>query len=829
MEPERWQQVKRVLDDSRGKTREELPAWLDEACGGDVELRGEVESLLGYDDRLDDFAAAAPLDRLLAAEDRAVGQRVGPYRITGVLGRGGMGAVYRAERAEGFEQTVALKLVRAGVDSPEALERFHRERQILARLEHPHIARLLDGGTTADGRPYFAMELVEGEPIDQYCDRESLSTRQRLELLLPVCDALAYAHRNLVIHRDLKPANILIGKDGAAKLLDFGIAKLIAPEGAPAELTAHVMTPRWASPEQLLDRPITTASDVYSLAVVLHQLLTGRLPCGLDTCTAGFIPHAVCSDEPRPPSTTAGKTEEVGRGDEARVLTPESVAALRGVDAGTLGRELRGDLDAIALKALRKEPEQRYASVERLAEDLRRHLDGLPVRARRGTFTYRAGKYARRHRGWLAAAAAAVAMIVGFTALLVRQLEHTRDERDRAELQEQRAAREAEAANQVSDFLVGMFERSDSLRTGKNADQVSAREVLERGAERLRDTLGDQPEVRARLLTTVGSVYVNLALFREAEPLLREGLALREEVFGPDSLEVAESLQMLGRLTAMSSGPGKDLEPLFRRAVEIRERRLDPDDLNLAESLRSLGVVYIMMNRRRSARSLLERALGIRERRLGPEHADVGDVLLRLAHLEAAEGRFDDAIPLMERAAAISERHLGSDHAGLVPILGNRARFYLDGGRLDEAEPEVERVLALAEKQLGPDHQYTAESLQTLARVHMARGRWQEAEPLLARALGVYEARGGDFRVRVAALRLRAEICRELGRLAEAGDFLERALALFEERAGPNRPQVAGILEDYAPLLRAMGRESEASEAEARARAIRDKNPNAPG
>ncbi len=814
MEPERWQQVKRVLDDSRSKTREEMPAWLDEVCGDDFELREEVVSLLGYEEQLDDFDAAAPLDRLLTGEDPAIGRRVGPYRVVGVLGRGGMGAVYRAERAEGFEQTVALKLVRAGVGGRAALERFHGERQILARLEHPNVARLLDGGAGADGRPYFAMELVEGEPIDRYCDRERLSTRERLELLLPVCDALAYAHRNLVIHRDLKPANILIGVDGAPKLLDFGIAKLLAPEGAVTELTARVMTPRYASPEQLLGRPITTASDVYSLGVVLHQLLAGRLPCGLDTCTAGWVPQAVCREEPRPLSAEVGVTLEIDGGEEAspssadlgaageggesgaaRVLTPESVAALRGVDPKALRRQLRGDLDAIVLKALRKEPERRYASVEQLAQDLRRYLGGRPVLARRGSFTYRAGKYARRHRWWLAAAAAAVAMILGFTALLLRQLDRTEAERDRAELQEQRAtlqaaraSREAETAREVSDFLVGMFESSDPRLTGRRADALSAREVLERGAERLREGLGEQPEVRARLLTTVGGVYVSLGLFREAEPLVREGLEIRERVFGPDSLEVAESLQTLGRLTAFARGRARDLEPLFRRAVEIRERHSGPDDLELARSLRSLGVVYTMMKRREEARVMLRRSLEIRERRLGPEHADVGDVLLRLAHLESAEGRFEAAIPLMERAAAISERDLGPEHPRLVPILGNRARFYLDGGRVDEAERHVERVLELAERVLGPDHQYTAESVQTLARVHMARGRWRQAEPLLVRALSVYEAKGGDYRVRVAAFRLRAEVCRELGRPGEAEVYLERAAAISKDAGAPDSP-----------------------------------------
>ncbi len=798
MKPERWQEVKSLLDRSAGKLREELPAWLDEVCAGDRELRAEVARLLSYEDRLDAFDAA-PLRRL-AGDELAAGRQIGPYRIRELLARGGMGAVYRAERTEGFHQTVALKLMRSGLDPPPggrggdlqpgARERFHREREILAGLEHPHIGRLLDGGTGDDGRPYFAMELVDGVPIDRYADDHRLTLRARVELLLPVCDALQYIHRNLVIHRDLKPSNILVGGDGAPKLLDFGIAKLLQPDAAVTATAGRMLTPRYASPEQLLGEPVSTASDVYSLGVVLYQLLTGRLPCGLDTCASGRMLAAVCGEEPRPPSVVVKEAAEIVHRGERRRRAVEGVAAERGTDPRGLRRELRGDLDAIVLKALRKEPERRYASVERFADDLRRHLGAHPVHARRGSFAYRAGRFARRHRLPLALAAAMVALVLGFTTLLVRQLAVTERQRDRAELearraarQEDRAHREAEAARQVSDFLVAMFESSDPRHAGKRADEVTAREILERGSERLQSGLADQPLVRARLLATIGDVYVSLGLFHEAEPLEREGLRIREEILGGDSLEVAESLQRLGRLTALSRGPVEELEPLFRRAAAIRERRLGGDSLELAESLRSLGVVSEMMNRPEEARTLLERALAIRERRLGGEHADVGDVLLRLALIDGERGRFDTALPQMERAVRISERHLGRGHPRMVPVLGHRARLYLDAGRLDEAEPFAEEVLALAERQLGGDHQFTAESLQTLARLHLERRRYRQAEPLLVRALSIYEQKGSDFRVRVAALGLRAAVCRELGRFEEAEGFLALA-AEISENAG---------------------------------------------
>lgn len=407
-----------------------------------------------------------------------------------------------------------------------------------------------------------------------------------------------------------------------------------------------------------------------------------------------------------------------------------------------------------------------------------------------------------------------VVMILGFTALLLRQLAHTERERDHAE-------REALAAQQLSDFLVELFESSDPQRTGLRADALSARQILERGRERLLDELGDQPEVRARLLTTIGQVYVHLSLFQEAAPLVREGLEIREEIFGPDSVEVAESLQLLGSLLAFSRGPAADLEPLFRRAVEIRERHLGPDDLELTTSLRSLGIVYSMMSCGDEARAILDRVVRIRETRLGPEHADVGDVLLRLAHLESSQGRFEDALAQMERAVRISERDLGPEHPRMVSVLGQYARFYLDAGRAEEAAAHAVRALELAEQLLGPDHQFTAESLQTLARVHIAHGRYREAEPLLTRALEVYDRKGSDFRVRVAALCLRAAVCRGLGRLEEAEGFFRRSLELQEARIGPRHPRVAEVLDDYASLLREMGREGEAEELEDRARAIR--------
>ena len=377
----------------------ERQVWLEQRCQGDPKLLESVELFLGHETRLHGFLEDTAADHLQIGAFKPEwqgesGKRIGPYRVLGLLGRGGMGAVYEAVREDDFEQRVALKLVLAGRNHPRTLQLFQNERQILARLEHPNIARLLDGGADQQGRPYFAMELIEGEPIDSYCDRNRLSVFQRLELVLHLCDALQKAHRNLVVHRDIKPGNVLVDATGAPKLLDFGIAKLIEPEATLATQSgSQPMTLFYASPEQLSNEPITPASDLYSLGVVLYRLLTGVLPNDLEKLGYLKLALAVCDQDPqRPSDVLAGFSPD----------QLEQVAHQRAVDPARLRRQLAGDVDAILLKTLRKEPDRRYSSVEQLAADIRRFLDGRPVLARNGNWTYRAGKFARRNRWPLA-------------------------------------------------------------------------------------------------------------------------------------------------------------------------------------------------------------------------------------------------------------------------------------------------------------------------------------------------------------------------------------------------------------------------------------------
>src|SRR5688500_3990721 len=442
-----------------------------------------------------------------SAEGRApaLERRIGPYRILRELGQGGMGVVYLAARAdEQFRKRVALKVIRSGGASEEVVRHFKRERQILAGLDHPNIARLLDGGTTDDGLPYFVMEYIEGEPLLEYCDSRKLPVAERLKLFQAICSAVQYAHRNLVVHRDIKPGDILVAEDGSPKLLDFGIAKLLNPELAGEALiaTAMSMTPTYASPEQARGERITTATDVYSLGVVLYELLTGHLPYRLLSRQPLEILKAISEQEPEKASTAIERAEN------------------------KLQRRLRGDLDNILMLALRKEPPRRYASVEAFSDDIRRYLEGLPVKARQPTAAYRTGKFLRRHVAGVAASAVFVGLLIGFAAAMAVQSARVTRERDLAEQERAAAQQERETAQRVSAFLVDLFRVSDPSRS--RGETITAREVLDRGTTKIATELKDEPEVRATLMSTMGTVYSNLGLYDKALSLLEEALQTRK-------------------------------------------------------------------------------------------------------------------------------------------------------------------------------------------------------------------------------------------------------------------------------------------------------------
>ncbi len=490
MNPERWQQVRGLLDRALAVPDFERPELLDEACSGDSELRAEVESLLQSHDQAGSVFLREPaFDLKTAAVElmgSRLGRRVGVYRLIEQVGQGGMGEVYRAERADGqYDKQVAIKFVRTGLDTDAILQRFRNERQVLASLDHPNIARLLDGGTTAEGIPYLVMELIEGTPIDQYGREHKLSIPERLQLFLQVASAVQYAHQHLVIHRDIKPGNILVTKDGVPKLLDFGIAKILDPAAGFEQTLVNPMTPEYASPEQVRGEPITTATDVYSLGVVLYQLLTGCSPYTRATQTPHEFARAICEQEPERPSSVMLKAAS---NKTAPLPYGESPAKLR--------RRLRGDLDTIVVRAMHKDPQRRYASVEQFSEDIKRHLEGRPVIARRDSWAYRAEKFATRHKVGVAATALILLAVTTGVAATIRE----------ARIAAANAQRAEERFNDVRKLANSlMFEIHDAIR--ELPGSTPARRLIATRALEYLDNLSKQSKGDTSLLKEVAAAY----------------------------------------------------------------------------------------------------------------------------------------------------------------------------------------------------------------------------------------------------------------------------------------------------------------------------------
>jgi eukaryotic-like serine/threonine-protein kinase len=595
--PERWQKVKEVLATVLEAAPVDRAACLAQCGAGDESLCREVENLLDYESKvgtgfLDEAAFAEAITSLLSAEDKAwFGRHVGAYKIVSQLGSGGMGEVYRAVRADGqYTKEVAVKLVRSGLDTGSVIERFRNERQILASLDHPNIARLVDGGTSEEGVPFLVMELIDGEPIDAYCNRRKLTVTERLNLFQQACSAVQYAHQRLVIHRDIKPGNILVTNDGTLKLLDFGIAKILAPlEAAQTALTmTQAMTPEYASPEQIKGETITTATDVYSLGVVLYRMLTGHSPYSADTRSPHKLALAVCETEPDRPSASVSPQAAQSAGDAERSAQLDFVKRTGESTPAGLQRRLTGDLDNIVLMALRKEPERRYASAERLADDLRRHMDGLPVLATKGSWSYRTGKFVRRHKAAMAASLAVLLALSTGIILTVREARIARQQAAIADTQRQRAEKRFEDVRKLSDSFI--FEIHDAIQNLPGS--TPARKlVLDRALEYL-DSASKDANGNPDLERELAKGYQRLAVVQgnaaesnlgEAEAGLtsdQKALTLFEDVArtNPNNLQDQLNVAMMYRIlsfSALNDATGqKDLEHAI--AITDRVLKIDP-------------------------------------------------------------------------------------------------------------------------------------------------------------------------------------------------------------------------------------------------------------
>jgi serine/threonine-protein kinase len=812
----RWERTREVLDRALDLAPDERTAWLEESCAGDPELRREVEGLLALEGAAEDFLAEPvfSLHGLAASDsdDPNLGRVVGPYRLLRPLGRGGMGAVYLAERCDGqFEQTVAVKLIKRGMDTDEILRRFRNERQILAGLVHEHVARVYDGGTTDDGLPFFVMEHVEGEPIDRWCNARRLPVTERLRLFHAVCRAVQAAHQNLVVHRDLKPANILITGAGAPKLLDFGIAKLLSPEGggdgglgAPTELGWRPFTPGYASPEQLRGEPVTTASDVYSLGVLLYELLTGRLPYQAPTGQPPVWERLIAGEEPIRPSLAVRRAFELRQpGGEGVAVTPAEVAEARGSDPRRLERRLAGDLDTIVLTALAPERERRYASAEQLSEDVRRHLEGLPVRARTPTAAYRLGKFLRRNAWGTAVAAGAAIFLVVFAATMAVQRERVAAERDRAEA--------------VKQYLVNLFGRADPEQA--RGEEVTVREALPLGIAGVEAGLQEQPLIRATLLDAAGQVYDHLALYDEARPMLEEALRIFRKELG-DGPEVAETLQNLAQVH-MHAREVEGVETMLREAVAIARRHDGTGGVAYPHALHNLGSYLLGFGGGEGADPAaveaealdhLRQALDLKVRRLGPDDPDVAYTLAVLGEHDYRRGDLAAAEERFRRVLAIRRAEYGDRvHPELATAVNNLAVTLDDAGKLEEARTLYEESVEMRRDLFGERDPRYAVGLNNLAFALLATGDPAAAVRRVEEAVGILrDALGEDHVNVITARRNLAAAHAAAGDPASCEREANAALAALGEPPPADRWRRADLESVLGACLAALGRPEEA-------------------
>ena len=811
MLPSRLAEIDAVFADALDLDPVERPAFLAARCAGDTALRLEVEQLL----RHSGFELAAVIEPLRSFvrqitapaegdEGLAAGETVGAWTIVQAIGRGGMGLVYLVTRSDGsFEKRAALKVLPRAASSAEAIRRFEQERRILARLDHPSIAHLLDGGVDRRGLPYLVLEYVEGVAVDLHCDREQLGIEARILLLIEIARAVQAAHRNLVVHRDLKPSNLLVTREGKIKLLDFGIAKLLESDTAPAEATSSLaLTPACASPEQVRGEPVTTASDVYQLGLLLSGLLTGHPPQEASFSSLQALVRAVCEESPVPPSVAV--LAPLGERSAVELAAQRRSTPLR------LARRFRPEMDAIVARAVEKDPERRYPSAEQFATDLERYLDGRPVHARRANPFQRSWKWVRRNRALTATAALAALFAVGYATTVTLQARALALERDRARL-------EAAKATEVERFVVGLFDVSDPATSlGKTIDAIT---LLERGAERVESGLADQPVVQARLLSTLGHIYGRLGRLAEGRKLEERSLELRRQAFGPRHVDVAESLHRLGSL-ARQLGDHAAAKPLLVEALAQRRELLAPAAPEIAESLTELGYLHYFTGDHTPADACFREALLLRQQ--GGDLSLIAAAWNSVALVAEKRGELDEAEKLHREALAVNRQLHGERHPDVAINLFNLARVLQRRHDYAAAQPLFEEVLAIDSEVYGPDHPEVATDLTLLANNLQILNQLDRADAQFARALAIFRAKLEPGHHRIATtLQGIGQLRFAQGRFAEAETLLREALELRRARVGANHVEVAEVLLPLARCLVATGRweEAEATWSEALAMA----------
>lgn len=722
--PEQWQALSPYLDHALTLSTEECALWLQSLRTEKPEIADKLRGLLEQHRAADEegYLERGPA---LSLDSGAPGESIGAYRLISIIGHGGMGTVWLAERSDGrFERKAAVKFLNFALAGRGLEERFKREGAILGRLSHVNIAELLDAGVTATGQPYLVIEHVEGEPIDRYCDQHRLSIDQRIKLFLDVLAAMAHAHANLVIHRDIKPPNVLVSTDGHAKLLDFGIAKLLEGEGqaAAATMLTHEagapLTPEYAAPEQITGGPVTTATDVYALGVLFYLLLTGLHPAGQGPHSPVDLLRAIIELDPKSPSDVVTLYME-------RTFTS---ASNRNTTPDRLGRRLRGELDTIVIKALKKNPAERYTSVSAFAEDLRRYLSHEPIHARPDTFVYRAAKFMRRHRMAVSLAMAVVAAII---AGLIGTLLQART----ARLQRDAAIRERDRANRITDFMISTFKVPDPAQS--NANNLTAREILDKASKQIDTEMAKDPEVQARMMSVMGEVYDSLGLFPQARTLFERALDLQRRVLGPSDPQTLTSLSRLA-VVLTEEGNYPEGEKLQQEAFVARTRVLGPEHPDTISSMARLATVLNLLGQNAEAVKMKREAFALSRRVSGaedPETLKMANSFAAVLWQQGNDQLYEEAERVQRDAIDIEKRVLGPEHPDTLNGMTNLGVIMRHMGRYAEAEKIYRETLAIHSRVLGPEHPDTLVIKQSMALAIAKQKRYQEAEAIYAETL----------------------------------------------------------------------------------------------
>ena len=736
VDPHSWLKLSPYLDEALDLPAEGRPAWLAAIESHDPNLAASLRALLAEHAAID---ASGYLEEGVsphltpAGSPAAAGQVVGAYRLVSPLGQGGMGSVWLAERCDGrFEGRAAVKLLNVALMGRPVEGRFQREGTILARVTHPHIAHLIDAGVTPSGQPYLVLELVDGQHIDRACAERALTVEARLTLFLDVLSAVAHAHANLIVHRDIKPSNVLVSAAGQVKLLDFGIATLVSDDArwtsglaATSALTLEAgaaMTPQFAAPEQLADGAITTATDIYALGVLLYVLLTGQHPAHEALKSPARLIRAIVEDEPP-------RMSEVVDGPSALGDAPSRHAAHCGTTPGRLRRTLRGDLDTIVARALKKDPAERYGSAAAMADDVRRYLDREPIAARPDTLRYRATKFVGRHTRGVAAAAAVAVLVAGVVVFYTTRLAAERD----------RAQYEATKASKVSEALTALLMGADPISNRATGEALTVRGLIDAGADQAQKGLADQPEAQAEILTVLGRLYRQFGVYDRAEQLLEQALTSGERVYGRDHLQVAQTLNELGA-SLSQKGDFKAAAERLVQALAIRRRVLGSEHADVAVTLVELGRIYQDRGDNDRAEPLLREALAIRERVLGPEHGETANSLSGVASVLRLKGDLDGAQTLLDRVLALNTASRGATHPNTGVTLHDLALLAIQKRDYPRAVDYLDRALAIHRRALGETHPNVAMDLNARAHVHAAAHQLNEAAAAREQALAIVRA-----------------------------------------------------------------------------------------